>query len=91
MRIFHPIFLLIIVSVSVCRYDFICGEGTNPGKELLAKGEEFLLCLHFLPFKTKLGFKVKVDEFTALKVHECKYPNLNNPSMGVIKKAFRWD
>lgn len=49
------------------QYDFKCG---SKGKEsvLYTKGDLTYICFHFMPYKVRLGFPIKIDQYTGFEI-----------------------
>lgn len=61
--------LLLAFSVYVRGQTFVCNTPTSGAmseETILGLGETTLLCVHFLPYKIKIGFNVQVDKFSSL-------------------------
>lgn len=63
--------ILLTILVSAIKtetpYAFICGE-KGETVERFAKTDKMFLCLHFMPYKVRLGFNVTVDEYAVIEI-----------------------
>jgi hypothetical protein len=59
--------LTLLWEKSIAQYTFFCGLD---GKTATAytKGDQTYLCFHFMPYNVKMGFLIKVDEYTGLEI-----------------------
>lgn len=60
---------MLAFSAAVRGQTFVCNTPTSGAmseETILSIGDTTLLCVHFLPFKVKIGFNVGVDKFSSL-------------------------
>lgn len=65
--LFGMVYWLGIISDVAAKYNFNCGR---ENKEITAytKGDLVYICFHFMPYSVKIGFPIKIDEYTGLEV-----------------------
>ena len=63
---------------------FRCGAVDNTIE--LSRNDETVVCLHMLPFRVKIPYKVKVDHYTVLEIDGAydSFKNLNNDNVDII-------
>jgi hypothetical protein len=55
------------ISDVVAKYDFNCGR-VDKALSPYTKGDLTYICFHFMPYKVKLGFVIKIDEYTGFEI-----------------------
>lgn len=71
------------LSVVSAKYDFNCGR-ENKAPTVFTKGDVSYFCLHFMPYMVKIGFVVRIDEYSGVEVpdifelFEKKAPEVTN-------------
>lgn len=71
MKFANTIFVLLSISQIFCDASFTCNTPTSGAltqDPILAQGDTTILCVHFIPFKVKIGFQVEVDKFAVLTI-----------------------
>lgn len=71
MKLAPALLLLLSIYQIFCDSSFTCNTPTSGAltqETILTQGDNTILCVHFIPFKVKIGFQVEVDKFAVLSI-----------------------